>query len=546
MARKSGAWGLAVDGVDVHLVRVVRHGRGCAVDRIMTRRADAAERWPEAVDAMRDEIGSDDHDPLVLCLPNDQAIHRRLRLPSTDEATTHQMVAAQLEIMLADQARTFSWAALSNDDVSGDEGGDVWLCAARTDAVERLRGAVDALRRPVAGAVTAAFATWSGLSRLLDRPDRRTILVDLPATGGTTVIVGDAERLGDITVIAEAADDFSEPAGDRDPSESGGAPPPSIDDWARQVRESCDEMLDGVDAEGRPTECLFVGHGARLPGVVDALRAALGIDVNLIDRGHDGKRLEGGALAAAGAAAACLADTPMIEPDPAGPGAVPTRRRFGFRRVRVALLAWLVILVAGTYLLDLAHARRLERLVAQSTADEAGGADLDRRLAVGAYLRRGGPPVLAILDEIGDVTPQPIVLDSFQYARSGEVRLRGKAPNNKEFSQYLEKIAAARSFDTANLVHQEVAGKKKKKIKFDVAAAVSRWDGRERRKTPEPSPETPNPKSEHDKTKPEARTPKTEPGKPDPQTQNPEPETRKAEPESTNPKPERRKPERTR
>ena len=552
----TAAWGLEFGASAVRLARVVRTSGGLKLDQCRVH--ERSDRWngesdlAGAVEALRRQGGepSPADERLVVCIADQVTLFGTLNLPQADHATTQNMVEAQFEVMLAGGAQDFSWDWHSEGAaVTNGQPRCVRLFAARKDAVAAALAAAEPLGLKIAGVVPSALAVSAAYSQLFNVTDPHVLLLDVAARSASLTIVRHGRAAGCVAVD-EAADHWieqiAEQLGATCQNVSAGmlsstpdqahlaALAPLLNEWSHRVREAYEASVEHIRRGERPTRCLLIGRGRHIPGLTDALGAALGLQITdqppLKDNWPDSDAILGATGAIGSAMVALDAQAPAINLAPTrGPKAAAagwvTRRRVG-------LVAWLVAAVLALYLADVWQVRRLEHLSGriENQTELSGG--LDRILAIANHLRKIGPPPLAVLDELSTITPKPIVLSAWHYGRIGDVRIKGTATNAGELNNYLKALADCKSLATVNIMNQEAA--KNKKVKFDIAATVSLWIGPT--KPTAKKDEQPAPKQEDTEKKDSPKAPKPQEKVKDEQPQQ-KPESTEKKDSSEDPKP---------
>ena len=514
------AWGLEVGGSATRLVRVAQAGSAWRVAEACTAVIDdrwdgRARSWRLAA-AVRSRLADVQRsaEPLAICLPDGAVLYRRLHLPAADASTTHKMARAQLDVLLPGQAPTFAWGWAEDGDGEAQDGRHVWLCAVRREQVQAAlaQGAVDGRPPRVVPTAPALASAYGRLFRTdgTDETDAARLLLILVAARGATAMVLAGGRLVRCEVFDEAIDSWIERLAERAGTACAdverclldGRSPAGIDgpmgdalasiiaDWTSQLHD----LVDGPTPEGAaasgPQRCVLLGRGRHVPGLADAVARVLKIPVVADPQLRPAWQGDGVDADMASAIAAALSILEPAEPvirlgggEPeATTGPVPRR----LPRVRLALVAWLVLALAALYgaqWWQTTRMRNAEQAIGITSTHEAA---LDRRLAIGSYLHLDGTPPLAILHELSELTPATFVIDNWTYARGGALRVKGIAPNAAELATFLETLSGARCVRAANLVNQEIADPKKKTLKFEIDATVGPWRGPVRREQEPP------------------------------------------------------------
>ena len=408
---------------------------------------------------------------------------------------TAKMVDAQRDVLLPAHADKFRWDWYRSEARLKDDMQRIWVSAARKVFVDDVMTAAGQLQHDIVGVVPSAVALTANYHHLFEGVADQTAILDVGARGATLVMLSQGHPVH-FTVVAESVDELIEQIAEEhaidcqvvadalsadDQTRAPGAGRdyvsalrPLIEDWSNRLADAYAMALGDVPVEQHPTRCLVVGCGRTTPGLVDALRAALKLDVASLprlslDNGQKESAVE--AAAAVGAAIGALepADVRLNLARPAVALVVSSRRKLW-----VGVLAWLVIVMIGFYLRDVTQTRRLAQLADQIDANVQVGSSLNRRLAIGNFLLQRGPTPLSVLDELSSLTPPSFTIETFKYSHSGECSLEGVAPTTEALNGYQTALLDGRSFGDVNLVHQALTGKKKDKIKFHLVAALAK------------------------------------------------------------------------
>jgi hypothetical protein len=269
----------------------------------------------------------------------------------------------------------------------------------------------------------------------------------------------------EVRKLEYAAASADRPAAEADPAVHA-CVQQAMADWAQQLREAYEDCVGTIPPHRRPGRCVLFGRSARMPGLPALAAETLGVQAEpLLTDGlelAEGIDLGSSAPAIGAAMWAMAGDWPTVSLT--GPSEDQLRRRGRFRGLQrrllpvgrsswrwAALIVWLLAAVAALYGLDKVEANRLEDTLRDFRAKTGGHAgqgaesanpqdNLARQLAIGTYLEMAGPTPLEVLDRISQIVPKQLLLTYWHYSRSGEVIIRGTAPNEKEFAAMLGKL----------------------------------------------------------------------------------------------------------
>ena len=415
-----------------------------------------------------------------------RGVIQRLDLPPADDATTHQLVEAQLERLMpgtADHVR-WGWRRI-------DEAGAVLVCSAARRPLERLASQAGAtpqpdlvttptaallelfltMGKPEQGPLTVVAVEGGGggggvdvggrvhLLREVGGPGVELQTLDAPGAGagagGDHVMDGDG--LASLLRSATSADVATPTAGSVLPrsglatgsrftllTEATPTPP----EWIAACRSAL--ALEHVPV----SDCLrlnaapsVAGAGAGAGGGVGAGATSAGLSLSLAE------------WTAAGAAAGLLRSGPAINLLP------PDQQRHApARSTRPGIKRWaaaavLLLGAAGFFIwADLQAARDAGDAIRAAGLERQQVRELDQQLEVARFLETSGPGILAILDEISQLTTG-FMIDEVRFERDGQFVLQATSNSSGEVSQLVRDLSKMQTLDSVRIRNQAATGR---------------------------------------------------------------------------------------
>ena len=98
-------------------------------------------------------------------------------------------------------------------------------------------------------------------------------------------------------------------------------------------------------------------------------------------------------------------------------------------------------------------------------------AALDRDVALARYLEMQGPPFLAILDEVSQVT-QGIMLDEIRYDREGRITIAGTLGSADALNRFASELATMKTIEAVQVRNQSAVDRDK--VKYTLIARPSK------------------------------------------------------------------------
>ena len=481
------AWGLEFGGSVVRLIRVTRDGGSYRADSYAE--AILEKRWqtPPNIAAVVRSMGVGRIDePLVACIGDEMVLFRTLSLPDAPPEAMESIVAGQLEVLVPTRADEFTSGYHRSDDPFKPGSAHVLLCAARRSALAGVTGACRLIvNEPVAvvPSMLALAALWTKFGGAGDEP---TVLLDVAARC-TSLAVVQGGRVLHCGVIDNGGDQWTEriaeqlklDCGEAETRKLQGATEvqesirASLGVWARQLRELYQDCIAEIPRQSRPRRCVLFGGAAAAAGLVELTAEMLGVEVDVWTVPNSlavGTGAGDGCAAAIGAAISAMqADSPAVSLIATAAEKPQPRRKIAW--MWAALMLWVVAGVFALYAAHRAEADHLSRRVEEIAAKASRLGDVNRQLAIGRYLDKGGPTPLEMLDRISSAVPRATLLSRLSYHRDGNLTIAGTVANNDEFLTMVEKLGEL------GRVEVKSAGPDKKKFRFDIHLKVGQFTG---------------------------------------------------------------------